>query len=321
MGSVRLISESLVERLLPMRLALQSVEEAFRWEGEGRVENRSRVRLRGENGLFHVMPASLLPGNAMGLKAYTTFQGRTSFLALLWSAETGELRAIFEADRLGQIRTGAASGVATKYLARSDADVVGCYGSGYQAETQLEAISLVREIRRIQVFSRDALRRERFASTLSERLGIDVVAMDRPEAVARGASILVTITNSRTPVLQGGWIEPGAHVNAAGSNGLDRVELDAGAVLKAGLVVADSREQAKVECGDLAGPVRDGKLRWEGVRELGEIVAGKVPGRRSPDEITLFESQGVAMEDVAVCATLLRRAEAEGAGELISIGE
>ena len=321
MGSVRLISEAEVERLLPMRLALQPVEEAFRWHGEGRVENRSRVRLRGEGGLLHVMPASLLPANAMGLKAYTTFRGRANFIALLWSAETGELRAIVEADRLGQIRTGAASGVATKYLARLDADVVGCYGTGYQAETQLEAISLVREIRRIQVFSRDAERRARFAATMSQRLGVEVVAMDRPEAVARGASILVTITNSKTPVLRGAWIEPGAHVNAAGSNALDRVELDAEAVLKAALVVADSKAQAEIECGDLMGPMKDGKLRWGSVSELGEIVAGKSSGRRSRDEITLFESQGVAMEDVAVCATLLRRAEAEGVGELRSIGE
>jgi ornithine cyclodeaminase/alanine dehydrogenase len=301
-----------------MSLAFEILESVFRWHGQGEVDNRPRVRLKGEHGLLQVMPASVRPAKAMGLKAYTTVRGQARFFVLLFSAETGALLAMIEADRLGQIRTGAASGVATKYLARPDADVVGCYGTGYQAATQLEAVAEVRKIRRAQVYGRDAQRRARFAKEMTDRLGIEVVPVERPQDAARGASILITITNSKTPVLEGAWVEPGAHINAAGSNALDRAELDAETVRRAALIVTDSKEQAKIECGDLVAPIRDGVLEWDQVRELGEIVAGKAPGRTSSEAITLFESQGIAMEDVAVATVLLERAAAEEAGQLIS---
>ena len=155
---------------------------------------------------------------------------------------------------------------------------------------------------------------------MTDRLGLEVVPVERPQDVARGASILITITSSRTPVLEGAWIEPGTHINAAGSNALDRVELDAEAVRRAALIVTDSKEQAKIECGDLVAPVRDGIIHWDQVRELGGIVTGNVPGRTSSEAITLFESQGIAMEDVAVAKLLFERAEAEGVGQLISTG-
>lgn len=319
MPPVRLLSEADVARLLPMSLAIETVEAVFRWHATGQTVNRPRTRLRAPAGLLHVMPASVPEIGATGLKAYTTFRGgHAQFLVLLFSTENGALQAIIEADRLGQIRTGAASGVATRYLARSDADVVGCYGTGYQAETQLEAICAVRSVRRIQVFGRDPERRRRFAKTMAERLAVEVAPVERPQDAARGARILVTITNSKTPVLQGAWIEPGAHINAAGSNALNRAELDVEAVRRAALVVADSIEQAQLECGDLVEPVKQGVITWEQVREFGEIVSGKAPGRPGHDAITLFESQGVAMEDVAVGARLLERAREQGVGREIS---
>lgn len=317
---MRLLIESDVAALLPMSLALETVESVFRWQTAGQTVNRPRVRLRTPKGLLQVMPASVPEAGAMGLKAYTVVERRVRFVVLLFSTETGELIGILEADRLGQVRTGAATGVATKYLARTDADVVGCYGTGYQAETQLEALCTARKIRRIQVYGRNPERRQRFAKTAEDRLKVPVVAVERPEEAARGALILVTITNSKTPVLHGAWLEPGAHVNAAGSNALERAELDVEAVRRAGLVVADSREQAQIECGDLVEPVKQRVITWERVVELGEIVAGKHQGRPSADAITIFESQGLAIEDVAVGARLLELARARSVGREIEFG-
>jgi len=314
-----LLTEADVTALLPMSLALEAVEEVFRWQGEGKLTNRPRVRLPVPGGLLHVMPAALPEAKVMGLKSYATVRGGAKFVVLLFSAENGTLLAVIEADRLGQIRTGAASGVATKYLARADADRVGCYGTGWQARSQLEAVCAVRSVREVRVFGRDAERRARFAKEMQEALGLTVTPVERPEAAARDASILVTITGAKTPVLEGRWIAPGAHVNAAGSNHLQRAELDVEAIRRATLIVTDSLEQARLECGDLVAALDQGVVAWDAVHELGEVVAGRHPGRRWADDVTLFESQGVAMEDLAVAARLVARARAQGAGVEIPI--
>ncbi len=313
------LTEADVTALLPMSVALEAAEEVFRWQGEGRLTNRSRVRLPVPGGLLHVMAAALPEGRVMGLKAYATVRGGAKFVVLLFSAETGALLAVIEADRLGQMRTGAASGVATKHLARADADRVGCYGTGWQAGSQLEAVCAVRPVREVRVYGRDPERRKRFAESLAQTLAVPVVPADRPEAAAEGASILVTITSSKTPVLEGAWIEAGAHVNAAGSNALARAEIDVEAVRRASLIVTDSLEQAQVECGDLVAAIEQGVIGWDAVHELGEIVAGKHPGRQRASDITLFESQGVAMEDVAVAVRVVARARAQGIGLEIPI--
>ncbi len=313
-----LLTEADVTKLLPMSLALEAVEEVFRWQGEGKLANRPRVRLPVPGGLLHVMPASVPEAGVMGLKAYATVRGGAKFVVLLFAAQSPTLLAVIEGDRLGQMRTGAASGVATRYLARADADRVGCYGTGWQARSQLEALCAVRSVREVRVYGRDAERRARFAGEMSAQLGVPVTPVERPEAAA-DAPILITITSSKTPVLEGRWIAPGAHVNAAGSNALQRAELDLEAVRRASLVVTDSLEQARLECGDLVAPIEQGVVRWEDVRELGEVVAGKHPGRRRPDEITVFESQGVAMEDVAVAVRLVKRAREQGIGQEIPI--
>ena len=314
-----LLNESEVTLLLPMSLALEAVEEVFRWHGEEKLTNKPRVRVPVPGGLLHVMPAALPESRVMGLKSYATVRGSSKFVVLLFSAETGALLAVIEADRLGQMRTGAASGVATKHLARPDADRVGCYGTGWQARSQLEAVCAVRRVREVRVFGRDPDRRARFAEEMSALLGVPVMAVERPEVAARDASILITITSSRTPVLEGRWIAPGAHVNAAGSNGLQRAELDVEAVRRAGLIVTDSVEQARGECGDLVAALEQGVIRWNDVRELGEVVAGRRPGRTRPDQITLFESQGVAMEDIAVAVRLVARARERRVGTEIPI--
>jgi ornithine cyclodeaminase/alanine dehydrogenase-like protein (mu-crystallin family) len=314
-----LLNESEVTMLLPMSLALEVVEEVFRWQGEGKLTNRPRVRLPVPGGLLHVMPAALPEARVMGLKAYATVRGGAKFVVLLFSAESGSLLAVIEADKLGQTRTGAASGVATRHLAREDADRVGCYGTGWQARSQLEAVCAVRRVREVRVYGRDPERRARFVEEMGPALGVSVVGVDRPEVAARGASILITITSSRTPVLEGRWIEPGTHVNAAGSNGLQRAEIDVEAVRRSRLVVTDSIEQARLECGDLVAALEQGVIRWEDVHELGAVVAGRHPGRTDAEAITLFESQGVAMEDVAVAARLVARARERGVGTELPI--
>ncbi len=164
-----------------------------------------------------------------------------------------------------------------------------------------------------------AERRSRFAAEVSGSLGVTVTPVDRAEAAGRDATIVVTVTSSKTPVLEGRWLMPGAHVNAAGSNALQRTELDVAAVRRASLVVTDSVEQARLECGDLVAPIEQGVLRWEDVHELGEVVAGKHPGRTGAEDITLFESQGVAMEDVALAARLVARARERQTGREIPI--
>jgi ornithine cyclodeaminase/alanine dehydrogenase-like protein (mu-crystallin family) len=173
-------------------------------------------------------------------------------------------------------------------------------GSGFQAETQLEAVATVRVLDRVKVFSRTPGKRAAFAEKMSARLGLPVEAVDSAESAVRGSDILITITNARDPVVRGEWIEPGCHVNAAGSNHLRRREIDSEAVRRAAIVAADSVEQAKLEAGDLAGAVEDGALDWERVVEFSAIAAGTAGGRTASDDVTIFESQGLAAEDLAV---------------------
>jgi ornithine cyclodeaminase/alanine dehydrogenase-like protein (mu-crystallin family) len=218
----------------------------------------------------------------------------------MFDATSGELVSLMEADRLGQIRTGAASGVATRYMANASASRIGIYGTGWQARSQLEAIVQVRSIESVVAYGRDPGRRASFCEEMSASLGIPVEPRDNPEAVTAESDIIVTVTSSREPVLKGKWLVAGQHVNAAGSNNLQRLEIDAEAVTRASFIAADSVEQAKLECGDLAAVVESGQITWDEVHELADVVAGVKTPRQTKDDITLFESQGLAIQDVAV---------------------
>ncbi len=308
------LTEADVTRLLAMTDALDAVERVFRLHGQGDAINiaRSRVRLPGST--LHVMSGGSAGLNLFGLKTYTTTRQGARFVVLLFQADTGALLAMMEADRLGQMRTGAVSGVATKYMARQEAQTVGLIGTGWQARSQLAAVCGVRRIARINAFSRDATRCVAFCNELSDTLGVPVLPALSAEQAVRDADVVITVTNAREPVLLGQWLKPGAHVNAAGSNALIRCEIDEETVRRANLVVVDSKEQAKIECGDLLGPIECGLIHWDQVRELGEIVAGRLPARQTPEEITLFESQGLAIEDIAVAAVVYERALGQGVG-------
>lgn len=312
------LTETDVSNLLTMPDCIAAVEAAFERLDDALVQNHPRRRLRVPEGLLHCMKAADLGLGRMGLKVYTSFAPRTRFLMLLYDTSHGDLLAIIEADRLGQMRTGAATGVATKYMARPDAHVLGLIGAGWQAETQAEAVAAVRNLDRALVFSRDAAKRADFADRMSARLSIPFIPAESAEHVARESDIIVTATTSRAPVLDGAWLRPGTHVNAVGSNSLSRAEIEVKTVERSDRVVVDSVEQSKIEAGDLLAPIDARKLRWEQVIELRGVVTGRRPGRESPDEITLFKSNGLALEDDAAASLVYDRALERGIGHDVS---
>ncbi len=309
------LREQDVESLVNMRDALQVVEAAFRRYGEGSAVNRPRTRIRIGRTTLHLMSAGLSDPPMVGCKVYISGRGKTRFHILLYNADTGDLLAMIEADRLGQMRTGAASGVATKYMAREGATVAGLFGTGWQAEGQAEAVSAVRKLQRIVVYGRDPERRRVFCTTIAERLAVEMVPAAGPQEVVQHAEILITVTSSMEPVFSGEWLQPGTHINAVGSNYLVKRELDEEAVRRCHRIVVDSREQAERECGDLLGPIDKGILQWSQVHELGKVVVRRVLGRGGEEEITLFESHGLALEDIALAALVYQRAVTSRVGE------
>ncbi len=315
-----IIREDEVARLLTMQDTLDAVEGSFRSQGDGTSINRPRRRFHiPGKGSMQLMSGVCYYRDAMGLKVYTSYRIGTRFMVLLFSADTGDLLSIVQADHLGRMRTGAASGVATKYLAKDGATTVGMIGSGGQAATQLEAVCAVRNIKSARVFSRRPEPLAAFCDAMSRKLAIDVSPAPSPEAAITGADVIITITNSRDPVVKGEWISEGAHINAAGSNSLVRKELDNDAIRKSDIITVDSREQAQLECGDLLVAAERGAISWETVTELGDVVSGKTPGRTSDTQITLFESQGLAIQDVATAMKLYELALEQGLGQQIDI--
>ena len=308
-----ILTEREVEELLDMPSTLDAVEAVLRDQAEGKATNRARRRIALPKGSLNYMAAGAPGIGALGLKAYSVARTGARFYTMLFDPESGELLSILQSDRLGQMRTGAASGVATKHLAREDATTLGLYGAGWQAESQLEAIAAVRELTRVIVHSRSEESRKQFAEKMSERLGMEVEtthSADEPAA----QDIVVTATSAKEPVLLGEWLRPGAHVNAAGSNFLFKSEIDREVVRRASFICVDSREELGLEAGDLLNPLETGLILPEAIYELGQVIAGQVEGRRGPEDITLFASQGLALEDMAAARLVYDRAREQGVG-------
>jgi ornithine cyclodeaminase/alanine dehydrogenase-like protein (mu-crystallin family) len=293
------------------------VEAAFRKLSLDEAENIPRRRCRTNHVMLHVLPAAIKTLNAIGSKAYTSGRFPARFHVYLFDPRAGGLTAILEAEYLGQVRTGAASGAATKVLARPDATTVGVYGSGRQARTQLEAVCKVRKVTRATVYSRDEGRRKAFAEEMTAACRIDVVPTGKPEEAASGIDVVITATSSREPVLSGAWVSEGAHLNLIGSNFLAKAEADVDVFRKAALITADSKEQAKLEAGDFVAPIRDGVFGWGDVYEFAHVLTGRYPGRQSPQDVTIFKSLGLGVEDVAVAAKVIEKARAAGVGKEI----
>src|SRR5271154_4776848 len=290
------LSEADVREILTMEIALKAVEDSFQRLADGSAVQHPRQRLHpAANSYLHYMAAADSREHYMGLKIYTSSPQGLKFIVPLFHTETGDLLAMIEANYLGQMRTGAASGVATRLMARADANTVGIIGTGLQAHTQLEAIALVRKIERIRAFGRNEERRTKFAHEVSERLKIPVEAADSAEAAVHDADIVVTSTNSTKPVVEGRWLRPGTHINAIGANFPQKRELDSEAV---------TREQSKLEAGDLIQAFAGDEQKWSQVLELSEIAARHIRGRTNSNEITLFKSNGIAIEDIVTAGRI-----------------
>ena len=307
------LTEKEVESLLDMRSTLDAVEEILRQYAEGKATNHARRRVALPGSGLNVMFAGAPEIGALGLKAYSVARSGARFYTMLFDSESGELLSIMQSDKLGQLRTGAASGVATKHLAREDATTLGIYGAGWQAESQLEAIAAAKKLDRIVVHSRTEESRKAFAEKMGERLGLEIETTPAPEEPA-AQDIVVTVTSSVEPVLRGEWLKLGAHVNAAGSNFLFKTEIDRDVVKRASLVTVDSREEMNLEAGNLLMALETGAILPEAVRELGQVIAGHVPGRQSTEDITLFASQGLALEDLAAARLVYDRARERNVG-------
>jgi ornithine cyclodeaminase/alanine dehydrogenase-like protein (mu-crystallin family) len=315
-----LLTEAHVRSLLTMPIALDAVEESLRQQGNSQavLHPRRRIRLP-DNALLNYMAAGDPVRGYIGMKLYTVVRGVARFVVPLFRSTTGEMAALIEADALGQIRTGAASGVATKYLANEGAATACVIGTGYQARTQLEAVAAVRKLTRVRAFGRDRQRRETFCREMSEKIGVNVEPAASGEEAVKGAEIIITATSALKVVLEGAWLAPGMHINAMGANWAQKRELDAAAVGRAANIVVDSVEQAKMEAGDLIQAFGEDQSRWDMVQELSEIVAGKISGRASPDQITLFKSNGIATWDLAAAVRVYEIAVAQGLGQTIPL--
>ena len=312
-----ILRESDVQDLIEMDEVIAALEAAMRELGEGEAQNEPRRRAFAPGGLLNVMFASYPGGKCTGLKAYTVSNGRVRFLVAMFGLD-GALEALIEADFMGAYRTGAATAVAAKALQVPGAATVALIGTGWQAATQALALSRVLEIKELRVFSRNADRRATFAAEQEEQLG--VVAVDAPsaEAAVTGADIVVTVTTSQTPVLEAGWVEPHALVAAIGSNFRNRAELPPELVGRAQTVVVDQLAAAQLESGDLIQAAEAGKFDWSQVVELATVVAG---GWERPERpgITLFESHGLALWDLAAASVVVAAARRRGSFEEIEL--
>jgi ornithine cyclodeaminase len=324
------VSHSDVLALLPMSECIDAMRDALRTlaQGGALLPLRQVVRLPDGRNAFALMPAALDDPPALGAKVITVFPGNDATpydshqgAVLLFDREYGRLIGILDASTITALRTAAVTAVATRELARPDARTLALLGAGVQAATHLESISLVRAIDEVRVWSRSGDRARRFAAAIKAE-GTNIVVCESARQAAEGADIVCTVTSSREPVLFGDWIAPGTHVNAVGASLATSRELDSTAVAKARLYV-DRRESTLNEGGDFLVPKREGLIGDDHiVGEIGELLVDppRIAGRRSRDEITLFKSRGLAIEDVAAARRVYERAIATGAGSWLELG-
>ena len=298
-----------------MEDAISAVEEALKQQALGSAVNRPRARVVAGPGVgLYSMQAACHYLDVFGFKTYTVASEGYRFLVYLYRTDTGELLSVLQAGRLGQLRTGAATAVAVSHMARQDAAVVAILGSGRQARTQLEGICRVRAVSIARVYSPNRDHRRTYAEEMSQKLDVEVTPVDSPRLAVEGADIVVTITDSQTPVLDGRWLRPGTHVAAVGGADMYVSELDDATFERADVLVVDDIAQARIECGELIMATSKGVVLWEQVRELWQVVGGVVPGRRSPDDITLFKCLGMALWDVATAKAAYDKAVTQGVG-------
>jgi alanine dehydrogenase len=307
------LTEVDVQRLASVKDAIAALERLFETWSDPATVNLPRQRAQIGEDLFNLMGAAWGAGEIFGLKAYFA-AARPRFQVLLYSSRDGALKATIEADHLGRMRTGAASGLATRLLANPEARVLGIIGAGRQALTQVAGVCAVRKIEIVRVFARTAERRAGFAKQIERALRVAAEPATSAEAAVGDADIVVTITKSAEPVVQANWLKSGVHINAVGAVAAERREIDDETVLRATVRATDQLAQARIEAGEYRDLIAAGRLQWQDVAELGDILTEKAPGRRSRADITLFKSLGMALEDIAFADLIVRRAHERGIG-------
>jgi len=332
-----LLTRADIQSFLTMKDAMEAVEEAFRQLALGTVNMPQRpvIRVPEHHGVVLFMPAliggTLAPAGragvgALGMKVVTVYPdnpqkyGKPTVLGLILLNDpaTGEVTAIMDGGFITAMRTGAVSGVATRYLARPDAQVAGVFGAGVQARTQLMALAEARPLERAVVYDVVPEARRRFAAEMSAQLGFPVEPASEARLAVEGCDIIAAATSAATPIFDGRWVAPGTHINGIGSHAPNMRELDT-AIVKKARVIVDLREAALAEAGDLIIPIQEGAITADHIAgDLGEVVTGRVPGRTHPDEITLFKSEGLAIQDVSVATRVYQIAKERGIGQEIS---
>lgn len=308
------LTEDDVKQVLTVDMAMAGVESAHRDLALGQALDTPRQRSRLPQTVLHILQGALPAQGVLGYKAYTSNRSGNRFLVHLFDAGSGQLKAVIEADYLGMMRTGAASGVAARWLARPDATVAGVFGTGWQAEGHVRAICAALPLELVKVCGRDAGKLRDFCARMSEQTGRRVVAAANAEDAVREADLIGTVTTAAKPLFDADWLKPGVHINAAGSNALIRQELSEAAVRRCDLVVVDSVPTALAEAGDLLPLLEKGRLQPRQLVELGEIIVGRHPGRGGAEQLSLFESQGMAIQDLAVALRVLAAATDRGLG-------
>ena len=308
------LTENDVKTVLTADMAMAAVESAHRDLALGQAIDTPRARSRLPQTVLHILQGALPAQGVIGYKAYTSNRSGNRFLVHLFDAASGHLLTVVEADYLGMMRTGAASGVAAKWLARPNSTVAGVFGAGWQAEGHVRAICATLPLERVKVFSRHSERLASFCARLAAETGVEIVPAASAEDTVRGSDLIGTVTTAAQPLFDAEWLEEGVHINAAGSNALIRQELSEAAVRRCHLVTVDAVPTALAEAGDLLSLLEKGRLQARQLVELGEVITGRHAGRRSAVEITLFESQGMAIQDLAVALRVLEAAKERGLG-------
>jgi len=303
-----------VAQCVTMDAMLEAIESMQREYGSGQAHNMTRRKIIAESGMLSVMGGGLFHQGLLGVKTYTVVKGSYSFQVSLYDADTGKLLCYTQANRLGQLRTGATTGVAVKHLANPGDATVGIIGTGGQAPTQLEAVSKVRGIKKIKAFSRTQERREEFARRMTDTLGVEVAAAATNEEAVRDCDVVVCIAATMDPVVEGAWLKDGCTVIGAGPTTWRAREVDEATITRAGKLIVDSTEQAGIEAGDLCNAVDKGLIQWSKVHELRHVVSGAVTGRDSKDQVIYAKIMGTGVADVAAAKLAYDSAKAKGLG-------
>lgn len=311
------LSENDVKQLLTVEMALEGVKSAHHDLSMGLAQDTPRVRSRLPQTVLHMLQGALPAQGVLGYKAYTSNRSGNRFLVHLFDAASGRLRAVIEANYLGMMRTGAASGLAARLLARPDASVAGVFGAGWQAEGHVRAICAALPLQLVKVHARKADKLHAFCERMTAQTGVNVVPVASPEALVCGSDLLGTVTTAAQPLFAAEWLESGVHINAAGSNSLIRQELDEATIRRCDLIAVDAVPTALAEAGDLLPLLEKGRLHARQLIELGDILVGRQAGRAAPEQITLFESQGMAIQDLAIALRVLNAAEQQGLGQVL----